>query len=118
MARKSIAALRLRLKYMHCPYNVLPADGALAHPFATLCARDHMTTFQKNTVNDCIHADPAQIIIVVIQLHLLSFCKATAQGLSLDMGATGEWEDNVSEPVPSTLGNPPDPWLNMVNPMD
>lgn len=57
---------------MHGPYNVLSADGALAHPLAALGASDHVATLQQDTVDHRVHADPTQVIVVVIQLHLLT----------------------------------------------
>lgn len=36
----------LRLEDMNGPHNVLPADGALAHPLAAFGAGYHVTTFQ------------------------------------------------------------------------
>jgi len=57
---------------MHSPYNVLPADGALAHSLAALCASHHVAAFQQDAVDHCIHADPAQVVVVVIQLYLLT----------------------------------------------
>lgn len=68
--------LRLRLKDMHSPHNVLPADGALAHPLAALGAGHHVAALQQHAVDHCIHADPAQVVIVVVQLYLLTLCKA------------------------------------------
>lgn len=57
---------------MHSPYNVLPADGALAHPLAALGAGHHVAALQQDAVDHCIHADPAQVVIVVVQLYLLT----------------------------------------------
>lgn len=53
----------LWLEDVHSPHHVLPADGALTHPLATLCAGDHVTTLQKNTINGGVHADPAEVVI-------------------------------------------------------
>lgn len=66
--------LRLRLEDVHSPDNVLAADGALAHPLATLGASDHVAAFQQDTVDDSVHADPTQVVVVVRQLHLLTLC--------------------------------------------
>lgn len=57
---------------MHSPDDVLSADGALAHPLATLGARHHVATLQQDTVDDGVHADPTQVVIVIRQLHLLT----------------------------------------------
>lgn len=57
---------------MHSPHNVLSADGALAHSLAALCACDHVATLQQDTVDHCIHADPAQVVVIIVQLHLLT----------------------------------------------
>lgn len=57
---------------MHGPYNVLSADGALAHPLAALGASDHVAALQQDAVDHCIHADPTQVVVIVIQLHLLT----------------------------------------------
>lgn len=48
---------------MHSPHNVLPADGALAHPLATFGASDHVAALQQHTVDDCVHADPTEVLI-------------------------------------------------------
>lgn len=42
---------------MHSPDHILSADGAFAHALAALCARDHVSTFQKYTVDWRVHAD-------------------------------------------------------------
>lgn len=57
---------------MHGPYNVLSADGALTHPLAALGAGDHVAALQQDAVNHGVHADPTQVIVVVVQLHLLT----------------------------------------------
>lgn len=49
---------------MHSPHNILPTDGALVHPFATLGTGDHVATLQENAVNYSVHADSAEVIIV------------------------------------------------------
>lgn len=72
MTIKSGFGLGLRFEHMHGPYDVLSADGALAHPLAALGASDHVAALQQDTVDDGIHADPTQVIIVVVQLHLLT----------------------------------------------
>lgn len=53
----------LGLKDVHSPHHVLPADGALAHPLATFGASDHVAALQQHTVDDGVHADPAQVLI-------------------------------------------------------
>lgn len=72
MTVKSIFSLGLRFEHVHGPYNVLSADGALAHPLAALGASDHVAALQQDAVDHSIHADPTQVIIVVVQLHLLA----------------------------------------------
>lgn len=54
----------LRFKDMHSPHNILPTDGALVHPFATFGAGDHVATLQKNAVNDSVHANSAEVVII------------------------------------------------------
>lgn len=54
----------LRFEDMHSPHNVLPTDRTLIHPLATLGARDHVTALQENTVDNSVHADPAEVVIV------------------------------------------------------
>lgn len=48
---------------MHGSDHVLPADGALIHALATLRASDHVATFQQNTVDGGVHADPTQVLL-------------------------------------------------------
>lgn len=47
---------------VHCSDHVLPTDGTLIHALATLCTGYHVATFQQNTVNGWVHADPTQVI--------------------------------------------------------
>lgn len=55
----------LGLEDVHSPHNVLPADGTLAHPLATLGTGDHVSTLQEDAVNHSVHADPTQAVILV-----------------------------------------------------
>lgn len=48
---------------MDCPDNVLTADGTLIHPLATLCAGDHVTTLQQDTVDWRVHADFTEVLL-------------------------------------------------------
>lgn len=57
---------------MHGPHDVLAADGALAHPLPALGAGDHVAALQQDAVDHGVHADPAQVVVVVVQLHLLT----------------------------------------------
>lgn len=45
-------------------HDVLAADGTLAHPFAALCAGDHVTTLQQDTVNGTVHADLTEVLLL------------------------------------------------------
>lgn len=57
------------LEHVHGPYHILPANGTLAHAFATLGTGDHVPTFEQDAVDDGIHADTAQaVIFLVLQL--------------------------------------------------
>lgn len=49
---------------MHGPHDILPADRALVHPLAALCAGDHVAALQENAVNHGVHADPAEVVVV------------------------------------------------------
>lgn len=62
---------------VHGPHDVLPADGALAHPLAALGAGDHVAALQQHAVDHGVHADPAQVVIVLVQLHPLPLWKPT-----------------------------------------
>lgn len=46
-----------------CPDNVLTADGTLIHPLATLCARDHVTTLQQDTVDWRVHTNFTEVLL-------------------------------------------------------
>lgn len=55
---------------MHSSHHILPADGTLTHALATFGAGDHVPTLQQDTVNDRIHADPAQaVVLFILKLH-------------------------------------------------
>lgn len=69
---KSGFGLGLRFEDVHGPHDVLSADGALAHPLAALGAGDHVAALQQDAVDDGVHADPTQVVVVVVQLHLLA----------------------------------------------
>lgn len=43
--------------------DILPTDGTLAHPLPTLGAGDHVSTFQQDTVNGRVHADPTDVVL-------------------------------------------------------
>lgn len=71
---KSVFGLGLRFEHVHGPYYVLSADGALAHPLAALGASDHVAALQQDAVDHRVHADPTQVVVIVVQLHLLTLC--------------------------------------------
>ena len=61
------------LEYMHSTHHVLPADGTLAHALAALGAGDHVPTLEQDTVDDGVHADSAQaVVLLVLQLQPLT----------------------------------------------
>jgi len=64
--------LGLGLEDVDGPHNVLAADGALAHPLPALGAGDHVAALQQDAVDDGVHADPTQVVVVIVQLHLLT----------------------------------------------
>lgn len=64
---------------MHGPYNILPADGTFTHPLATLGAGHHVATLKENTVDGCIHTDPAKVVIGDPQMSLFTSCKEEMQ---------------------------------------
>lgn len=58
---------------MHGPHHVLPADGTLTHALAALGAGDHVPALQQHAVDDGVHADPAQaVVVLVLQLQPLA----------------------------------------------
>lgn len=67
------------LEHVYGSDNVLAADGTFAHALATLGASDHVATFQQHAIYDGIHADPAEVVVLIIQLSLLSFCQGTTE---------------------------------------
>lgn len=61
------------LEHVHGAHHILPADGTLAHALAALGAGDHVATLEQDTVDDGIHADTAQaVILLVLQLQPLT----------------------------------------------
>ena len=61
------------LEHVHSAHHVLPADGTLAHALATLGAGDHVPALEQDAVDDGIHADPAQaVVLLVLQLQPLT----------------------------------------------
>lgn len=50
-------------EHVHCPHHVLPADRTFAHALAALCACDHVSALQKNTVNGWVHTDLTQVLL-------------------------------------------------------
>lgn len=71
--RSALTSSVLRLEDVHGPHDVLPADGALAHPLSTFGAGYHVTTFQQHAVDDGVHADATQVVISR-QLSLDTIC--------------------------------------------
>lgn len=58
---------------MHGAHHILAADGTLAHALAALGAGDHVPTLEQDAVNDGVHADPAQaVILLFLQLQPLA----------------------------------------------
>ena len=58
---------------MHSAHHVLPADGTLAHALAALGAGDHVPALEQDTVDDGVHADSAQaVVLLVLQLQPLT----------------------------------------------
>lgn len=49
---------------MDGPDNVLSAYWAFTHALPTFGAGDHVTALQQHTVDDRIHADSTQVIII------------------------------------------------------
>lgn len=62
-------------------HHILPADGALVHPLATLGAGDHVAALQQDTVNRRVHADLTQVLL-------------------LARGTTGVWEKETRKKTP------------------
>lgn len=61
------------LEHVHSAHHVLPADGTLAHALAALGAGNHVSALEQDTVDDSIHADTAQaVILLVLQLQPLA----------------------------------------------
>lgn len=48
---------------VHGPDDILPADGALAHPLPAFGAGYHVTALQQHAVDDGVHADSTQVLI-------------------------------------------------------
>lgn len=65
---------RSRLEHVHGPDDVLATDGALAHALAALGAGDHVPALQQHTVDGGVHADAAQVVVLVGQRRLLPCC--------------------------------------------
>lgn len=63
----------LRPEDVHGPYNILPADGALAHPLPAFGTGYHVTALQQHAVDDGVHADSTQVLIGC-QLSLDTIC--------------------------------------------
>lgn len=58
---------------MHGAHHVLPADGTLAHALAALGAGDHVPALEQDAIDDGVHADPAQaVVLLVLQLQPLA----------------------------------------------
>lgn len=53
----------LRLENMHGPHNVLPADGALAHPLSAFGAGDHVPALEQHAVDDSVHANATEVFV-------------------------------------------------------
>ena len=61
------------LEDVHGAHHVLPADGTLAHALAALGAGDHVPALEQDAVDDGIHADAAQaVVLLVLQLRSLA----------------------------------------------
>ena len=61
------------LEHVHSAHHVLPADGAFAHALAALGARDHVPALEQDAVDDGVHADPAQaVVLLILQLQPLA----------------------------------------------
>lgn len=99
--------VRLGFEDMHGPHDVLAADGALAHPLATLGAGDHVAALQQHAVDHGVHADPAQVVIVLVQLHLLPLWKPTER----EVTALGPAEPGQVQP-----SHAPSPHMSFLNP--
>lgn len=54
----------LGLENMHGPDNVLSAYWAFAHALPAFGAGDHVTALQQHTVDDRVHADSTQVIVI------------------------------------------------------
>lgn len=60
---------------MNGPDDELAADRTLAHALPTFGASDHMAALQQHAIDDRVHADPAEVVVLVGQRRLLSFCQ-------------------------------------------
>lgn len=91
---------------MHGSYNVLAANGTFAHALATLGAGDHVTTLQQHTVDDRIHADAAEVVVLIGQLGLLPFCQRAREWRLQEIhNRTGAgWGPNPAQGTPSLEG--------------
>lgn len=97
----------LGFEHVHGPHHVLAADGALAHPLAALGAGDHVAALQQHAVDHGVHADPAQAVVVLVQLHPLPLCKPTER----EVTALGPAEPGELQPRQT-----PSPHMNFFNP--
>lgn len=59
--REGQRRLGLRLEESHHPYNILSTNRAFAKHFTAIRARCHVTAFQQNAFNGCVHANFTQI---------------------------------------------------------
>lgn len=85
---------------MHSPHDVLPANGTLIHPFATLGARHHVTALEQDTVDHCVHADPAEVVVVDGQRTLLAICRTdeSGDGAETNSGLSRDSIDCIEDP--------------------
>lgn len=96
-ARGTGGRAALGFEDVHGPHDVLPADGALAHPLAALGAGDHVAALQQHAVDHGVHADPAQVVVVLVQLHPLPLWKPTER----EVTALGPADPRQLQPSPA-----------------